>query len=178
MMEAGGCRAPVFESRGAVALWRLLVRRRFGRLAKECAFPFTWHLVPRLVHRAWPWHSGARSWSLTPAHCAFTYKHSGSASAKLRHRHIISRAHVVPFQLRPPVHRLPPRCVNPSSFHSNQLPAHPTTPIHHIIMADVDMADAPPAKTKTGKASAAEGDKKRFEVKKVSITRQRTGHRD
>ncbi|CAI9635380.1 ring-box protein 1 [Alternaria burnsii] len=34
-------------------------------------------------------------------------------------------------------------------------------------MADVDMADAPPAKTKTGKASAAgEGDKKRFEVKK------------
>jgi len=92
MMEAGGCRAPVFESRGAVALWRLLVRRRFGRLAKECAFPFTWHLVPRLVHRAWPWHSGARSWSLTPAHCAFTYKHSGSAATKLRHRHIILRA--------------------------------------------------------------------------------------
>jgi RING-box protein 1 len=42
-------------------------------------------------------------------------------------------------------------------------------------MADVDMADAPPAKTKTGKASAAgEGDKKRFEVKKVGITRQTT----
>jgi RING-box protein 1 len=39
-------------------------------------------------------------------------------------------------------------------------------------MADVDMADAPPAKTKTGKASAGgEGDKKRFEVKKVGTTR-------
>jgi len=37
-------------------------------------------------------------------------------------------------------------------------------------MADVDMADAPPAKGKTAKASAgADGDKKRFEVKKVSI---------
>jgi RING-box protein 1 len=41
-------------------------------------------------------------------------------------------------------------------------------------MADVDMADAPPAKTKTGKASAGgEGEKKRFEVKKVGITRQK-----
>jgi RING-box protein 1 len=39
-------------------------------------------------------------------------------------------------------------------------------------MADVDMADAPPAKTKTGKTGASgEGDKKRFEVKKVCITR-------
>lgn len=37
-------------------------------------------------------------------------------------------------------------------------------------MADVDMADAPPAKTKVAKAStSAEGDKKRFEVKKVSM---------
>jgi RING-box protein 1 len=35
-------------------------------------------------------------------------------------------------------------------------------------MADVDMADAPPAKTKVSKAGASsEGDKKRFEVKKV-----------
>jgi RING-box protein 1 len=35
-------------------------------------------------------------------------------------------------------------------------------------MADIDMADAPPAKTKAPKAGAsAEGDKKRFEVKKV-----------
>ena len=35
-------------------------------------------------------------------------------------------------------------------------------------MADVDMADAPVAKTKAPKAGAsAEGDKKRFEVKKV-----------
>jgi len=35
-------------------------------------------------------------------------------------------------------------------------------------MADIDMADAPPAKTKMGKAGAsADGDKKRFEVKKV-----------
>ncbi|KAF2028486.1 RING-box protein 1 [Setomelanomma holmii] len=34
-------------------------------------------------------------------------------------------------------------------------------------MADVDMADAPPAKTKVAKAGASsEGDKKRFEVKK------------
>ena len=40
-------------------------------------------------------------------------------------------------------------------------------------MADVDMADAPPAKTKPAKASAgAEGDKKRFEVKKVSAARR------
>lgn len=39
-------------------------------------------------------------------------------------------------------------------------------------MADVDMADAPPAKTKTSKAGASgEGDKKRFEVKKVGNTR-------
>jgi RING-box protein 1 len=37
-------------------------------------------------------------------------------------------------------------------------------------MADVDMADAPPAKTKVAKAAASsEGDKKRFEVKKVRI---------
>jgi hypothetical protein len=37
-------------------------------------------------------------------------------------------------------------------------------------MADVDMADAPPAKTKVAKAAASsEGDKKRFEVKKVCI---------
>jgi RING-box protein 1 len=36
-------------------------------------------------------------------------------------------------------------------------------------MADVDMADAPPAKTKVAKAGAsADSDKKRFEVKKVS----------
>jgi hypothetical protein len=35
-------------------------------------------------------------------------------------------------------------------------------------MADVDMADAPPTKTKVAKAGAsADGDKKRFEVKKV-----------
>jgi|TARA_R110002003_G_scaffold239_7_gene17241 hypothetical protein len=35
-------------------------------------------------------------------------------------------------------------------------------------MADIDMADAPPAKTKVAKAGASsEGDKKRFEVKKV-----------
>jgi RING-box protein 1 len=35
-------------------------------------------------------------------------------------------------------------------------------------MADIDMADAPPAKTKTGKAgSSGDNDKKRFEVKKV-----------
>jgi RING-box protein 1 len=42
-------------------------------------------------------------------------------------------------------------------------------------MTDIDMADAPPAKTKAGKASAGaggEGDKKRFEVKKVATTRQ------
>jgi RING-box protein 1 len=44
-------------------------------------------------------------------------------------------------------------------------------------MADVDMADAPPAKTKTGKATAAEGDKKRFEVKKVGRARQKAGYR-
>jgi hypothetical protein len=37
-------------------------------------------------------------------------------------------------------------------------------------MADVDMADAPPAKAKAAKAAASsEGDKKRFEVKKVRI---------
>ena len=42
-------------------------------------------------------------------------------------------------------------------------------------MADIDMADAPPAKTKTAKAGASgEGDKKRFEVKKVGSTRQPT----
>ena len=36
-------------------------------------------------------------------------------------------------------------------------------------MADVDMADAPAPKTKTAKAGAStEGDKKRFEVKKVN----------
>jgi hypothetical protein len=37
-------------------------------------------------------------------------------------------------------------------------------------MADVDMADAPPAKTKVAKAggASADSDKKRFEVKKVS----------
>jgi RING-box protein 1 len=41
-------------------------------------------------------------------------------------------------------------------------------------MADVDMADAPPAKTKAGKAGASgDGDKKRFEVKKVSMLWQR-----
>jgi RING-box protein 1 len=40
-------------------------------------------------------------------------------------------------------------------------------------MADVDMADAPPAKTKAGKAGASgDSDKKRFEVKKVGILRQ------
>lgn len=39
------------------------------------------------------------------------------------------------------------------------------------IMADVDMADAPPAKTKTSKAGASgEGEKKRFEVKKAGNT--------
>ena len=39
-------------------------------------------------------------------------------------------------------------------------------------MADVDMADAPPAKTKTVKAgTSAEGDKKRFEVKKARLSR-------
>jgi RING-box protein 1 len=38
-------------------------------------------------------------------------------------------------------------------------------------MADIDMADAPPAKTKvSSKAGASgDGDKKRFEVKKVGI---------
>ena len=42
-------------------------------------------------------------------------------------------------------------------------------------MADIDMADAPTAKTKTAKAGAGgEGDKKRFEVKKVGNTRQPT----
>jgi RING-box protein 1 len=35
-------------------------------------------------------------------------------------------------------------------------------------MADIDMADAPPAKAKVAKAGAsADSDKKRFEVKKV-----------
>jgi RING-box protein 1 len=39
-------------------------------------------------------------------------------------------------------------------------------------MADVDMADAPPAKAKMGKAGASgDSDKKRFEVKKASVTR-------
>ena len=37
-------------------------------------------------------------------------------------------------------------------------------------MADVDMADAPPAKTKVAKAGASsDSDKKRFEVKKVGV---------
>jgi RING-box protein 1 len=41
-------------------------------------------------------------------------------------------------------------------------------------MADIDMADAPPAKTKGSKAGAsADSDKKRFEVKKVG-SNQRT----
>lgn len=81
--------------------------------------------------------------------------------------------HDVSFKPPPPAHRPQPRRVNPSGLNSNQLPAHPTTRTHHITMADVDMADAPPAKTKTGKASAGgEGDKKRFEVKKVATTRQ------
>jgi hypothetical protein len=40
-----------------------------------------------------------------------------------------------------------------------------------------DMADAPPAKTKVAKAGAsAEGDKKRFEVKKVCTMVKRQGH--
>lgn len=44
-------------------------------------------------------------------------------------------------------------------------------------MADVDMADAPPAKTKVAKAGAsADGDKKRFEVKKVGTTRSDGAH--
>ena len=45
-------------------------------------------------------------------------------------------------------------------------------------MADVDMADAPPAKTKVAKAGAsAEGDKKRFEVKKVGTMKPRKASR-
>lgn len=37
-------------------------------------------------------------------------------------------------------------------------------------MADVDMADAPPAKTKVAKAgTSSDSDKKRFEVKKVGV---------
>jgi RING-box protein 1 len=43
-------------------------------------------------------------------------------------------------------------------------------------MADIDMADAPPAKTKVAKAgTSAEGDKKRFEVKKVYAVFSTTG---
>jgi RING-box protein 1 len=41
-------------------------------------------------------------------------------------------------------------------------------------MADIDMADAPPAKAKVAKAAGASadaGDKKRFEVKKVGTIR-------
>ena len=60
------------------------------------------------------------------------------------------------------------------SFHHQPSPRlHHFPPPHSVIMADVDMADAPPAKTKTGKAGASgEGDKKRFEVKKVGGTRR------
>jgi hypothetical protein len=59
------------------------------------------------------------------------------------------------------------RCPPPSiaSINSPHTPPYSTHPTN---MADVDMADAPPAKTKVAKAGAsADSDKKRFEVKKV-----------
>jgi hypothetical protein len=107
-------------------------------------------------------------------HCSGALRFTVTQNSAAPHQPLCHSSQGAPSCTSPISARHSPKLRNlpPSATHSSAhpLPAHPAS-VHFTYltnMADVDMADAPVAKTKAPKAGAsAEGDKKRFEVKKV-----------